>query len=125
MKEYDLIAIGTGSAMRVVNGMIAENPDARIAVIDKDEPGGICLTKGCIPSKLLLHPADLVRTIETSMKFGIEVELKNIDFKQIMDRMRGNISAEIDAILNGLKKDENIDYYHDVAEFVAPHDRGA
>lgn len=121
MKEYDLIAIGTGSAMRVVNGMIAENPDARIAVIDKDEPGGICLTKGCIPSKLLLHPADLVRTIETSMKFGIEVELKNIDFKQIMDRMRGNISAEIDVILNGLEKDENIDYYHDVAEFVAPY----
>ena len=120
MKEYDLIAIGTGSAMRVVNGMITENPAARIAVIDKDEPGGICLTKGCIPSKLLIHPADLVRTVETTAIFGIEVELKSIDFKGIMDRMRENISKEIDAIRRGLQEDENIDYYHDVAEFVGP-----
>jgi len=121
MKEYDLIAIGTGSAMRLVNGMIAENPAVRIAVIDKDEPGGICLTKGCIPSKLLIHPADVVRTVEATAKFGIEVEVKRIDFKKIMDRMRANISKEISAIRNGLEEDENIDYYHEVAEFVAPY----
>ncbi|UCG13505.1 MAG: dihydrolipoyl dehydrogenase [Deltaproteobacteria bacterium] len=121
MKEYDLIAIGTGSAMRVVSGMIATNPDARIAVIDKDEPGGICLTKGCIPSKLLLYPADLVRTIETSTKFGIEAEVKNIDFKQVMDRMRGDIQKEIDTIRKELEADRNIDYYFNVAKFVAPY----
>ena len=50
MKQYDLIIIGTGSAMNIVDPMIQENPDTRIAVIDKDEPGGICLTRGCIPS---------------------------------------------------------------------------
>jgi len=121
MKEYDLIVIGTGSAMRVVNAMIEMSPDAKIAVIDKDEPGGICLTKGCIPSKLLIHPADLVRTVEATAKFGIEVEVKRIDFKGIMDRMRANISKEIYAIQSGLEEDENIDYYHDIAEFVAPY----
>jgi mycothione reductase len=56
MKEYDLIVIGTGSAMNLLDPMIQENPGIRIAVIDKDEPGGICLTRGCIPSKLLLYP---------------------------------------------------------------------
>jgi mycothione reductase len=121
MKEYDLIAIGTGSAMPVVNGMISENPAIKIAAIDKDEPGGICLTKGCIPSKLLIYPADLVRTVETTVKFGIEIQVKGIDFKGIMDRMRANISQEINAIRSGLEEDENIDYYHDVAEFVAPY----
>ena len=59
MKDYDLISIGTGSAMNIVGAMIQENPKAKIAVIDKDEPGGICLTRGCIPSKILLYPADL------------------------------------------------------------------
>ena len=59
MKEYDLIVIGTGSAMNIVNPILQGNPDSRVAVIDKDEPGGICLTRGCIPSKLLLYPADL------------------------------------------------------------------
>jgi len=121
MKEYDLIAIGTGSAMPVVNGMISENPAVKIAVIDKDEPGGICLTKGCIPSKLLIYPADLVRIVETTAKFGIEVQVKRIDFKGIMDRMRANISKEINAIRSGLEEDANIDYYHEVAEFVAPY----
>ena len=120
MKEYDLLAIGTGSALQVVNGMIAENPGVKIAVIDKDEPGGICLTKGCIPSKLLIYPADLVRIVEETAKFGIEVEVKRIDFKRIMDRMQASISKDINAIRGGLEEDENIDYYHDVAEFVEP-----
>jgi dihydrolipoamide dehydrogenase len=56
MKEYEVIAIGTGSAMYVVEGMMKRNPNIKIAVIDKDEPGGICLTRGCIPSKILLYP---------------------------------------------------------------------
>lgn len=51
MKEYDIIVIGTGSAMEIVNAVIKGNPKVKVAVIDKDEPGGICLTRGCIPSK--------------------------------------------------------------------------
>ena len=54
VKEYDVIAIGTGSAMNIVGAMVQENPRIKVAVIDKDEPGGICLTRGCIPSKILL-----------------------------------------------------------------------
>jgi pyruvate/2-oxoglutarate dehydrogenase complex dihydrolipoamide dehydrogenase (E3) component len=53
MKEYDVIAVGTGSAMIVLDGMMQRNPGLKAAVIDKDEPGGICLTRGCIPSKIL------------------------------------------------------------------------
>ena len=58
MKTYDLIVIGSGSAMNLVDPMLHENPGMKIAVIDKDEPGGICLTRGCIPSKILLYPAE-------------------------------------------------------------------
>ncbi len=45
-EEYDLIVIGTGSAMNIVDPMIRRDPGMRVAVIDKDEPGGICLTRG-------------------------------------------------------------------------------
>jgi len=38
MKEYDVIAIGTGSAMYVLDGMMQRNPNIRVAVIDKDDP---------------------------------------------------------------------------------------
>jgi mycothione reductase len=82
MKEYDLVSIGTGSAMSIVEVMIHKNPTLKVAVIDKDEPGGICLTRGCIPSKVLLYSAELVRTIEKAKKFGINSDIKNIDFKK-------------------------------------------
>jgi mycothione reductase len=121
MKEYDLISIGTGSAMSVVDAMLQANPNLRVAVIDKDEPGGICLTRGCIPSKLLLYPAEMVRTIEEANEFGIDVQLHKIDFNKIMDRMRHHINEEIDMIRNGLTESQNIDYYHDAAEFIEPY----
>ena len=121
MKHYDLISIGTGSAMSIVEAMIQENSQIRVAVIDKDEPGGICLTRGCIPSKLLLYPAELVRTIEKAKTFGIESELKNIDFKTVMERMRNIIGGDINKIRQGLSQSKNVDYYREAAEFVAPY----
>ncbi len=121
MKKYDLIAVGTGSAMNIVSGMIQGNPRMKVAVIDKDEPGGICLTRGCIPSKMLLYPAELVRTIGRSAKFGIDVDIKKIDFETVMDRMRTTIYNDINMIRQGLSQSENIDYYPNVGEFVAPY----
>lgn len=121
MKEYDLIVIGTGSGMNYVSLIKERFPDFKIAVIEKDEPGGICLTRGCIPSKLLLYPAELVRTIETAGKFGIDVQLKNIDFKSIMKRMDTKISRDIGMIRKGLSQNPDFDYYNDIAEFVSPY----
>src|ERR671919_1779764 len=121
MKEYDLISIGTGSAMHVVDVMLQRNPNLKVAVIDKDEPGGICLTRGCIPSKILLYPAEMIRTIEKANEFGIDVHLHNIDFNKVMERMRHHINEEINMIRNGLSESQNINYYHDVAEFIEPY----
>jgi len=121
MKEYDLISIGTGSAMHIVDAMLQRNPNLKVAVIDKDEPGGICLTRGCIPSKILLYPAEMISTIERANEFGIDLELHKIDFSKVMQRMRHHINEEIDMIRNGLSESQNIDYYHDVAEFIEPY----
>jgi mycothione reductase len=121
MKEYDLIVIGTGSAIGIVEAMISGNPKVKAAVIDKDEPGGICLTRGCIPSKLLLYPAELVRTIEKAGTFGIDCEIKKVDFKKVMDRMRHLIIGDINSIREGLSQSKHIDYYPEAAEFVAPY----
>jgi len=121
MKEYDLIVIGTGSSMTVVEGYLNKYPNAKVAVIDKDKPGGICLTRGCIPSKILLYPAELLSLIRKSQEFGIDAEIKNIDFKFIMERMRRIINSEIESIRRGLSEHPNIDYYQDKAEFVAPY----
>ena len=121
MKEYDLISIGTGSAMGIVEAMISENPKIRVAVIDKDDPGGICLTRGCIPSKLLLYPAELVRTIEKAKTFGINSEIIKVDFRAVMERMRNIIRSDINKIRQGISQSKHVDYYPVAAEFVAPY----
>src|SRR4030043_1249592 len=121
MKDYDLILVGTGSGRELVEAMIQNKPDIKVAVIDKDTPGGICLTRGCIPSKLLIYPADLVRTVEKSREFGIQAEIKRIDFEAIMERMRSIINRDINIIRNGLSSSKNIDFYADQAEFTAPY----
>jgi mycothione reductase len=121
MENYDLIIIGTGSAMNYINPIIDLNPEIRVAVIDKDEPGGICLTRGCIPSKILLYPAELIRELETASIFGIELEIKDIDFLAIMERMRRKIGEDIEAIRKGLAENPYLDYYHESAEFISPY----
>lgn len=121
MENYDLIVIGTGSAMNYINPIIDSNPKIKIAVIDKDEPGGICLTRGCIPSKLLLYPAELIREIETAPLFGIKLEIKDIDFRVIMERMRRKIGEDIEAVREGLTDNPYLDYYQETAEFISPY----
>jgi dihydrolipoamide dehydrogenase len=121
MKNYDLITIGTGSAMGIVDAMLRQNPNLRVALIDKDEPGGICLTKGCIPSKLLLYPAELIRTTEKGEELGIDIDVKNVDFAKIMDRMREIIFTDIDSIRKSLSSSQNVDYYPTIAEFISPY----
>ncbi|MDG6244518.1 MAG: dihydrolipoyl dehydrogenase [Methanolobus sp.] len=121
MKEYDLIVIGSGSGMNYVSAMLDANPEMKVALIDKDEPGGICLTRGCIPSKMLLYPAELVRDIGKAGNFGIKASIENIDFKVVMDRMRSTISEDIEGIKHGYTHITRLDFYNEAAEFVSPY----
>jgi dihydrolipoamide dehydrogenase len=121
VKEYNAIVIGSGSALEIVWNLVQEQPKIKVAVIDKDEPGGICLTRGCIPSKILLYPAELLRTIQNAREFGISLEIKNVDFQAVMQRMRTLIHEDINSIRQGLTHSKNVDYYNAVAEFVGPY----
>lgn len=121
MKEYDLIVIGTGSGMNYVTAMMDADIEMKVALIDKDEPGGICLTRGCIPSKMLLYPAELVRDIGQAGNFGIKASIESIDFKSVMDRMRSSISGDIESIRHGYTHIPRMDFYNETAEFVSPY----
>ena len=121
MKEYDIIAVGTGSALSVAGALLESSPGLRAAVIDRDEPGGICLTRGCIPSKLLLYPADMVRLVESAEQFGIEAHIKKVDFLKVMERMRAIIRNDIKSIREGLAQAKNMEFYNAEAEFTAPY----
>jgi dihydrolipoamide dehydrogenase len=121
MKHYDLIIIGTGSAMNILEPYLEDNPDAKVAVIEKDTPGGICLTRGCIPSKILLYPAELVTSIRKAGELGIEASIDTLHFNAVMARMRLLVAIDVQQIEQSLKASEYFDFYQATAEFVEPY----
>ncbi len=107
--------------MEIASAVLSRDDKAKIAVIDKDQAGGICLTRGCIPSKLLIYPAEMVRTVQRAGELGIQTQIVNVDFTAIMQRMRMYVNRDSEMVKEGLMGSTNIDYYHDVAEFIAPY----
>jgi len=63
----------------------------------------------------------LVRTIERAGEFGIDVEVKKINFEKVMERMRTLIYTEINMIREGLSHSKNIDFFPTTAQFTAPY----
>lgn len=113
--------VGTGSAMEIVDVVLRDNPHMKVAVIDKDVPGGICLTRGCIPSKILLYSAEVVRIIGEAKALGVDADIQKVHFDRVMERMKTQIDGEISMIRQGLTQTANVDYYPMVAEFTGPY----
>ncbi|MBA3283599.1 MAG: dihydrolipoyl dehydrogenase, partial [Nitrosopumilus sp.] len=76
-------------------------------IIEKDKMGGTCLNRGCIPTKLLIHSADIAETIKNASVFGINVSGFSVDFDKIMRRVNGITDTDSDNIKDGLKQSEN------------------
>lgn len=85
--EYDVAIIGSGPGGYVA-AIRAAQLGLRVAIVEKDHLGGICLNWGCIPTKALLHSAELLDRILHADAFGIKVKKPEIDFTQIIQRSR-------------------------------------
>jgi mycothione reductase len=117
MKEYDVVVIGSGCGMIIVNEALSHG--AKVALVDKGPRlGGTCLNYGCIPSKMLIHPADHVMEIRQSSNLGIHAEVKNIDFDYIMNRMRKSIDDGEREVREGIEQLEGLDFYRGEGRFV-------
>ena len=68
---FDVIVIGSGGGSKITRP--AANLGYKVAVIEKDQWGGTCLNRGCIPSKMLIHPADIISEIQDAKRFYIVI----------------------------------------------------
>jgi len=117
MKKFDLIVIGSGSGLDVANAAATEK-GFKVAIFEKDKLGGTCLNRGCIPSKLLIHSADIIEIIKKADVFGITVKDYTIDFQQIVNRVNKIVNTESIEIKKGLRASKNPQLFLQECKFI-------
>jgi mycothione reductase len=118
MEKFDVIVIGAGAGENVVNSAIAEG--LKVALVERGPLGGTCLNNGCIPSKMLIYPADVIRMAQDAKAVGVEATAK-LDFRFIMDRMRSFVREEREESEESFQKIKNLTLIKETAEFVGDH----
>jgi mycothione reductase len=118
MEKFDVIVIGAGAGENVVNDALAEG--VKVALVEKGPLGGTCLNNGCIPSKMLIYPADVIRTAQDAKAVGVEATA-HPDFRFIMDRMRKFVRGEEQESEEQLAKVKTLTTFRDTAEFTGDH----
>jgi len=81
--DYDLLVLGAGPGGYVA-AIRATQLGMKAAVIEKDKPGGVCLNIGCIPSKALIHQAELMRSATELESIGVKVDGSGLDYGKVL-----------------------------------------
>ena len=119
METYDLVVIGSGAGLSVLN--VGLQVGMKCALVEDTKLGGTCLTRGCIPSKVLVHPADLIREAQHAKKVGVHFNLEKIDWDLISKRMWSQID-ESKQMEEGLSHVPNLKMYRGVGEFIGEYE---
>jgi mycothione reductase len=119
MKEYGLIVIGSGAGMNVVSSALERGLEA--AVVEEGPLGGTCLNRGCIPSKVLIHAADVLRETQEASAIGVHLRLDRIDFPLLKKRMWDIVLKGRREMEQGVKATKGLDLYNTTGSFVSDH----
>ena len=92
MDAFDLVAIGGGNGGYTA-AIKASQLGLKTALIEEGKVGGVCLHKGCIPTKLLLEGAETLALISKGKTFGIEAENIRLDYSQLRRRQQEVVGA--------------------------------
>ena len=118
MKKFDVLVVGSGAGLEVAS--YAAQNGMSVALVEEGSLGGTCLNRGCIPSKMLIHSADVAETIKNSEKFGIKSNIENIDFASIIKRVSEVVDTDSSGIEQAVRKSGNPVLYKVRGKFNAP-----
>jgi dihydrolipoamide dehydrogenase len=106
--DFDLVILGSGSG-----GYAAALRSAQlgmsVALIERDKLGGTCLHRGCIPTKALLHSAEVADVTKEAAQFGVNATFQSIDMTQV-NKYRDSIVDKLYKGLTGLVGSKNITF---------------
>jgi mycothione reductase len=115
-RSYDLVIVGAGSGNILLTEEFAE---WRVAVVEAGRFGGTCLNRGCIPSKMLVHTADVAQAVRHAARFGIDAQWRGADWPAIRDRVFGRIDPLHERAV-AYRRSRGVDVFLSEARFVGP-----
>ena len=116
--RYDLVVLGGGSGGYAC-ALRAAELGKRVALIEKDKVGGTCLHRGCIPTKALLHAAEIADNTRESASFGVRSTFEGIDVPGVLSYKNG----VVDRLWKGLQStiaSRKIDTIEGAGRLVSP-----
>jgi dihydrolipoamide dehydrogenase len=119
MKEYGLVVVGSGAGMNVVDAALQRG--LRVAIVEEGPLGGTCLNRGCIPSKVLIHAADVIREAEAASRTGVSFGPPSVDFAAIKKRMWDIVLTGRREMEQGVKATRDLDLYPVIGSFVSDY----
>lgn len=119
MEKFDVLVIGSGSGMIVASNAVANG--LKTAVVEFGPMGGTCVNRGCIPSKMLIYPADVVATIREAEKLGVNATINSINFKKIIERMCEAVTKDTQKQARGVEATPNLTWFKDAGSFVSDY----
>ena len=107
MNQYDIIIIGGGPGGYTAAFELSEM-GKKVAIIDKQPIGGVCLNWGCIPTKALLKSAQVFEYLNHASDYGLSAENVSYDFDKVIGRSRG-VAESMSKGVQFLMKKNNIE----------------
>jgi mycothione reductase len=118
MRRYDIIVLGSGCGLDIARQGMERGK--RVALIEPGPLGGTCVNVGCIPTKMLVAPADMVVETERARRLGVSMRVEQIDFAAIMRRMRDSRSGSQEHLQHMVGEWEGVTYVRAPGRFVSP-----
>ena len=119
MPDFDLVILGGGSGGYAC-ALRATQLGQSVALIEKGRLGGTCLHRGCIPTKALLHAAEVADATRDSEDFGVRATFEGIDMKKVND-YRDGVVGRLYKGLQGLVKSRNVTYVEGEGQLTSPN----
>lgn len=117
MQKFDVIVIGSGGGAKITSP--AARLGLKVACLEKAALGGTCLNRGCIPSKMLIHPADVAIAIKEAKKFDILNDPSfQVNFANLINRISQTVDSDSASIAAGYAKNPNITFFPAAGRFV-------
>jgi mycothione reductase len=114
MAHHDLLIIGAGSGNSIIG---PEHDDWDVAIAEPWSFGGTCMNRGCIPSKMLVHAADLALSARRAPALGVHTTFQRADWHAIRNRIFGRIDPIAAAGLEYRHSLANVTVYEHSARF--------